>query len=703
MNDELDIDLRRSLRTAAAPLDADAADRIWHDIEAALRSPASADGAAIDLLDVDRVGHATPQRTGHRAVVGWLAVAAAVVTVLVGVTAWRSGGEGGIGEVPATTTPTQVQYGEIPPLDDASIFHLPDPMPDGWHVSQVLHGVDFPMDWVEKGGSLETEPPIPDGTFRSFSVFLYRDDGRAFAHLDVVETPVRNADRAPERGTTDASADDLAAAGLTTTAGWGWTLGGRKMGLTIVGDESLGEPLLDAIRPVAAATVVRAVADGQAAAQAMPVLETVDMPGRGTLTARGPGDHVITVCAEATISTCAFVSTFFGLEDVALGWAGTEAGGFSYGWVDGDFVTDVERDESRRAMPRTDLVGMPRLATLDADTGFTPITPGVSDVPVVDGAALGRIEAVEDMSVFYLPWPAPAGWYVARVRPVIETEYDGRTGDFVLPPRPALADDRQRSFQVDLVSDSGSAATLSVDERPRPLTASDIALSGIRDDIARREVRVADVSQVVSPNPFEVERRRWTWVLDERILVLDGDLDDDEAAALIRSIVKVRGGYVVGAVRQGQAAAVRLPVIAEAEIDGIRLTAHGADGRVLFLCADGAGPIACGSGLTQWDFPGVAQVRVTGARETPLLAAWVPAELDAEVLDTFVPQLGPVAPTVVDAGSGLFVVLPDSGLGIDSPRWSGAEFVMPDADLIGMPRVAVTPEPETPGLEVPSD
>src|SRR5690606_15105051 len=145
----------------------------------------------------------------------------------------------------------------------ASIFYLPDPMPDGWHVSQVLHGTDFPMDWVEQGGSLETEPPIPDKTFRTFSVFLYRDDGRAFADLHVVETPVRNADRAPERGTIGPTAGDLAAAGLTTTAGWGWTLGGRTMGLTVVGDESLAEPLLDAIRPVAAATVVRAVADGQ--------------------------------------------------------------------------------------------------------------------------------------------------------------------------------------------------------------------------------------------------------------------------------------------------------------------------------------------------------------------------------------------------------------------------------------------------------
>lgn len=721
MNDELELDLQRTLRTMPAPLGPAAADRIWRDLEAVLLGEAPDNVDALDLVAADDLELRASGQRGSRTVYRWLAVAA-VALILVAITVWRGRGEGAIGEVPDATQPSTtpaptVPYGEIPPLDDASIFYLPDPMPDGWHVSQVLHGVDFPMDWREEGGPQDAEPPIPDGTFRELNVFLYRDDGRAFANLGITETPFRLDDSSLVRPLTPAAVDGYAAAGLSPSVEWSWTMDGRRMRLAVVGSESLAEPLLS-VSPVSGSAVVNAVAEGQRAARSLPVLESIDLALGANLTARGPNDRVIAVCADAEIATCAFVSTIYGAKDLALGWAGTESGAFAYGWapaslaerLDGErvrlhtndhgaFLTDIadvlvgsNGSGEMIGRPRADLVGMPRLASLDAAVGYVPITPGVSDVPIVVGAQLGEIEAVGDMSVFYLPSPMPQGWHVARVRPVIEerSEIEAESGVFNRPPSPPLPGNALRVFQVDLVSEDGTAAQLVVTEMPRPRTDADIASVGEPTQLGRRNVRLIGSSLEgwpggVSPFRDETDRRTWNWVQDEREISLDGDLTDGDAAALIESIVPVRGAEVVAAVRAGQGYAFRLPVVAEQRVGSLRLTARGTDGRALFLCAEGNGPTRCASGLTQWNVPGVAQLEVPGSAGSVLLAAWVPAERDADITPTMAGDGSEVTPDTYRTGLGTFVVLIDGGLALKVPT-TAIELVRPDAQLIGMPR-----------------
>jgi hypothetical protein len=224
------------------------------------------------------------------------------------------------------------------------------------------------------------------------------------AALSVNETPHRLDDQAPQRTAATMSTDGYAAAGLAPTANWGWVADGREMGLSIVGDESAAEPLLDVIRPADGAAV--AAAEGQAAARDLPVIASLELADGVTLSARGPGDRVLSVCADATISTCAFVSTHYGAKDLALGWAGGDIGAFSYGWaptsladrldsagVDihpnehGAFLTAISDvligsggSGELLELPRHDLLGMPRLAWVDSTGAIWAITPGVSDV-----------------------------------------------------------------------------------------------------------------------------------------------------------------------------------------------------------------------------------------------------------------------------------------------------------------------------------
>jgi hypothetical protein len=676
-------------------------------------------------VEVPNIEWSAPTETVRRgALVGWLAVAAAVVLVLVMVGVWRRDAGTGVSDTPVSpTTTVPVPYGEIPPLDDHSIFYLPDPMPEGWHVTTVRLG-ETALDWEDSGGKLDIEPPLTPGMFRSFSVDLVRDDGEVIVHLSVTETPREHEFGVFGEGTEteiagrrvavyDVNGNDAgyAPSWSSKLEVWAWVEDGRSVDATVGGDPVAAQAIVAALRHVDARTVLGAVAEGQVFARSLPVVTETEVANGARLTARGPDGRVLAVCADAHISTCSYVPSVYGHGDVALGWAGTETGGFPYGWVPsslvpaldpetatfeltdtGAFVTEfagagllIGADGSGEIIghPPVGLIGMPALAGITVDGSVLAGTRGVSDAPVVEGAGYGEIESIGEMSVFMMPMAElmPKDWYVARVAPVLEAEWDGEPTAFQSPPLPLLPDDRQRSLEVELVKADGSAATLVVTETPRPATESDLADLGQAVEMGRHTVHVVDpwvegVGGDRSLYPFEAERRGWVWVEAERKLELSGVLTDDDAEALIDVVTRVLGRELVAAVRRGQAFAAQLPLIDEYDGDAVHLTVRGNDSRPLFVCGE-TGLTVCATGATNWLLPGMTRVIVPDRDGDPVVATWMPAAYGA---DFETPQGGEVR----SSSSGTFIVgAPTTG----GAAWDGRG--LPDLDPIGMPRIAM--------------
>lgn len=670
-------------------------------------------------VEVPNIEWTAPTETVRRgALVGWLAVAAAVVLALVMVGVWRRDGGTGVSDTPvAPTTTVPVPYGEIPPLDDHSIFYLPDPMPDGWHVSRVLLG-ETGLDWEDSGGPLDIEPPLTPGMFRSFSVDLIREDGEVFVHYSVTETPREHEFGVFGEGTEaevagrrvavfDGSDADAGyrPSWVRTTEYWSWVEDGRALSADIYGDPLAAQVIVAALRQVDARAVLDAVAAGQGFGRTLPVLAETELENGARLTARGPDGRVLAACADAPISTCTFVSSVFGAGDAAVGWAGTEVGGFTYGWLpnadadrlpagpsvhpaeSGSFVSDFDQGfqiSNRSFLARPDLIGMPTLAGISVDGSVLPGAVGISDVPIVEGAGYGEIESIGEMSVFMMPAPyqMPKDWYVARVPLTTEAEWEGEPGTFQSPPVPLLLDGTQRGLEVELVKADGSAATLVVTETPRPAVESDLDGLGETVEFGRHTVHVVDpwprVDRAGTFYPFEAERRGWVWIDGERKLELSGVLSDADAEALIAAVVPVRGVELVAAVRRGQAFAAQLPLIAEYETDDVRVTVRGNDGVPLFLCGE-SGLTVCATGATNGLLPGMTRVIVASGADDgdPVVASWLPIAYGGGI---DLPEAGGVRE--VDAGT--FV--------LDSPMTIG-EYSdgrgIPDIDSFGMPRVAM--------------
>lgn len=686
-------------------------------------------------VEVPNIEWSTAPETVRRgALAGWLAVAAAVVLALVMVGVWRRDGGTGVSDTPvAPTTTVPVPYGEIPPLADHSIFYLPDPMPEGWHVTAVRLG-ETGLDWQDSGDPLDIEPPLTPGMFRSFSVGLIRDDSEVFVQYSVTETPRKHEFGVFGEGTETEIAGRRVAvydgsdadAGyrpswVRTTEYWSWVEDGRALSADIYGDPAAAEPIVAAMGHVDAETVLAAVTAGQEFGRTLPVLAETELENGARLTARGPDGRVFTVCADAHISTCSYVPSVYGHGDVTLGWAGTETGGFPYGWVPsslvpaldpetatfepsgpGAFVTAISgaglligSDGSGEVIgyPGVGLIGMPALAGISVDGSILPGAVGVSDVPVVEGAGYGEIESIGEMSVFMMPMPSqlPKDWYVARVRPVVETEWEGEPASFQSPPLPLLPDDRQRSLEVELVKADGSAATLVVTETPRPAAESDLDGLGEAVEMGRHVVHVVDPwvewSGGVSPYPYEVDRRGWVWVDFERKLELSGVLTDDDAEALINVVTPVLGRELVAAVRRGQAFAAQLPVIDEYERDGMRLTVRGNADTPLFLCGETVLTV-CATGATSWTLPGMAQAVVPDRDGDPVRVVWLPDSYEADVAADNESDVSAVRDAVRETDAGTFVVGGPDGISIVMPGFRQG-LVRPDVDSIGMPRIAM--------------
>ena len=414
-----------------------------HDLPEQLRDWSKALAKGVEPANIDRIKSPMSAADSFNENRRWLAVATSVLVVAAGIFAIANLGRNESGRISPSTNPPSTEtdsrtatteptnsasnttpgvplpsqpagYGQIPAVGDASIFYLPDPMPADWHVSQIVHGVDFPLDWEEAGGRLATDPPILDGTFREFSVNLVHADGRAFVDFHVVETPRErvfevygDGDEIDLVGRRVASypitdpAIGAAPSGLNVTASWHWVQDGRAIEMSVVGDADAAEPLVAAMRRVDAATVLGSVADGQAFAQSLPVIERTDVDSNTVLTARGPSGRPIAVCAESDIPTCSYVAVSWGHGDLAVGWAGTATAAFTYGWIPNDvaerlapgptvtatehgsFITQIDTDnflleigsQSFEALPapRSDLLGMPRLVEDDVGAGAVTV------------------------------------------------------------------------------------------------------------------------------------------------------------------------------------------------------------------------------------------------------------------------------------------------------------------------------------------
>jgi hypothetical protein len=317
----------------------------------------------------------------------------------------------------SATTPVGLEpFGEVKPIPDASIFYLPTPMPDGWFVAQVTHGVGFPLDWEETGGSLDAIPPIPDGTFREFHVWMIKADGSATASFGVVETPreaedrfIDDAERVEVAGINRnrfGPSTDLATApiGFSSEELVGWVQDGRTFDLEMVGDATDLPALLGAMSQVTGSQLGDEVTAGQHAALELPIVDETVLPDGLKLTARGYGEKVLAACAESSIPTCAF-PTWYGRRGVIMGIGSTPTGPRDFGWIPTELVQQVtsspmkiEKEfgafvvdfvdlttgstEIRELIgtPRADLLGLPRTDTeLAAPAPLSESPPGTAD------------------------------------------------------------------------------------------------------------------------------------------------------------------------------------------------------------------------------------------------------------------------------------------------------------------------------------
>jgi hypothetical protein len=313
------------------------------------------------------------------------------------------------------------------PLEEASIFYLPQPAPDGWHLAQAIHGVSFDLDWAQdRSVRLETNPPIPNDTFREFGAFFIKSDGSALAQLSVVETPfevpqltaanassVTNVDEPPLkfieladifRVGSQVSDPAKWPPGFTHAEDWFWTQDGRSMTLTVIGDQTDAQSLMAAVRPASAAAVANAVTGGQIAGMQLPVISETQLPSGERLTARGVGDRILALCAEGLVPTCGFAGFMHGHAGVIQGIALTSSGAQNFAWVPADIVPTLVPGPTQVASsggsfvygfaslgigslqaqevlyaPSTDLLAMPTL-TDSTDTSPAPATATTSTI-----------------------------------------------------------------------------------------------------------------------------------------------------------------------------------------------------------------------------------------------------------------------------------------------------------------------------------
>ncbi|MCU1361339.1 MAG: hypothetical protein JWN99_2628, partial [Ilumatobacteraceae bacterium] len=321
---------------------------------------------------------------------------------------------------PATTTPATTAvapttsaesavivdpaFGDIAPIADATILHLPDPMPQGWLVSGVVQGT-FPDEGST--GDLEAVPPVEDGTFHEFLVWLTKSDGTALARLSVTEYPAPgklsdylagNAEEVQVGGVARAhfsSVGQRRDTGLGTFAAddaWAWVQNGRRFEFQMVGAGADLEALMTSVQPVTGVQLAAAILDGQRAALQLPVIASADLASGVHVTARGAGTTVLALCAEFAPPTCGFIGVAsYDHPDVLMTVAASPTGPQNIGWVPtrlvgplapgptlidggplGSFVTGFSilstvgvdtqsglTGETVVGWPRTDLLGMP--------------------------------------------------------------------------------------------------------------------------------------------------------------------------------------------------------------------------------------------------------------------------------------------------------------------------------------------------------
>ncbi len=264
---------------------------------------------------------------------------------------------------PEPGVPVALPAADIP---DGSILYLPDPMPAGWHVWGVLRSGEFEMDWEESGQPLDAEPPISDGMFREYMVLLGNDAGTARAELRLSETPFEAApigtwiSAGPK---TDAGGSTIRVVGglerividsddssrarnprafdqsLTTAL---WVQDAHKFELTVGGDRTDLDALMEAVRHVDGATLAQAIADGQRAATLLPALASADLGTGLTARALGFGDQVMAVCLDTAPRQCMYAGLLYGwpeviIDSVTLGDGKTVL----FGWVPPELVSKV--------------------------------------------------------------------------------------------------------------------------------------------------------------------------------------------------------------------------------------------------------------------------------------------------------------------------------------------------------------------------
>jgi hypothetical protein len=254
-----------------------------------------------------------------------------------------------------TTSVVVAAFGEVAPIADASIFYLPDPMPAGWMVSGVINGV-APDDDSNSSGDLETTPPVADGTFHSFSLWMTKSDGSALARLHITEYPFPaempdlslfpespffervDVGGVPRDHIIDSpnSEDGYPFAvlpGFESHDLWSWVQDGRQFVVEMIGAADDVIAMLTALRPVTGAHLGTAIAEGRRAMLELPELASTVLADGVRLTARGAGRTVLGVCAESAIPTCGSIAEVYGVPGVAMTMAATSAGPQEVGWL----------------------------------------------------------------------------------------------------------------------------------------------------------------------------------------------------------------------------------------------------------------------------------------------------------------------------------------------------------------------------------
>lgn len=283
----------------------------------------------------------------------WLMLGA--VTVFVAACGARDGGPSTTSSTAASAEPPQPAASAAQPeplgyrdVADASILRLPSPMPAGWAVWGVVSSGEFEMDWPAEGPDLTSDPPLGDGIFREYIVWMGRTDGAARAQLAVVETPVADhltfGDGAEattidgrELAVTDLSDEVVAALSPsgTETPGrsYSWIDDGRRIDLRVVGSLDDAEALVTATRHVSGAEVTAAIAVGQDAAAALPVVATTTLDDGTVVEARGTPDDVLAVCADWSAPLCWYAGIHYGFPRIALGQIGPADSPRLIGWI----------------------------------------------------------------------------------------------------------------------------------------------------------------------------------------------------------------------------------------------------------------------------------------------------------------------------------------------------------------------------------